>query len=149
MKQQLASLPPEASVFLALHSLCEKHTDTEAFVLDLWPAAKASLIVFGPESSLEVSNKFNLPKPESQIALRRRVIGGQSILTMNGEEWKRWRALFNPGFSAQHMAKLTPSIIQSAETFCEILREKAEKGVFQLESVTTRLTMEVISKLTL
>lgn len=68
---------------------------------------------------------------------------------MNGGEWKRWRTLFNPGFSAQHVAKLTPGIVQSAETFCEILRERTGRGVFRLESVTTRFTMEVISKVAL
>lgn len=142
-------MPPDASIFLVLQKLSEEHTNTEAFILDFWPAARASLIVFGSESSLEVSNKYNLPKPESQIELFRPMIGGQSVLTMNGEDWKRWRALFNPGFSAAHIARLVPTIVQSVEVFCEILREKADRGIIQLDGLTTRLTMEVIAKVTL
>ncbi|CAI6320752.1 unnamed protein product [Periconia digitata] len=149
MKQHLDSMPPDASALLVVKKLCEEHSETEAFVLDLWPADRATLVVFGAESSMEVSNKFNLPKPKKQVHMFRPLTGGESVLTMNGDEWKKWRALFNPGFSASHMARLIPTVIQSAETFCDILRQKAGKGVFRLDSLTTRLTMEIITKVTL
>jgi cytochrome P450 len=142
-------MPPDASVFLVLQKLAEEHSDTETFIVDFWPAATASLVVSGSDSSFEVSNKHNLPKPQSQVELFRPMIGGQSVLTMNGGDWKKWRALFNPGFSAAHMMKLIPSVVQSVEVFCDILREKADQGVLQLDSLTTRLTMEVIAKVTL
>ncbi|KAF2802036.1 cytochrome P450 [Mytilinidion resinicola] len=149
LKRHLDSMPPDASVFLVLQKLAEEHSDTETFIIDFWPAATASLIVCGSESSLEVSNKYNLPKPQSQVELFRPMIGGQSVLTMNDEDWKRWRALFNPGFSAAHMARLIPTVVESVEVFCEILREKAGGSIVQLDSLTTRLTMEVIAKVTL
>jgi cytochrome P450 len=149
LKRYLDSMPPDASVFLVLQKLAEEHNDTEAFIIDFWPAATASLIVSGAESSLEVSNKYNLPKPQSQVELFRPMIGGQSVLTMNGDDWKTWRALFNPGFSAAHMARLVPTVVESVEVFCRILCEEAEKGIAQLDSLTTRLTMEVIAKVTL
>jgi cytochrome P450 len=142
-------MPPDASVFLVLQKLAEEHSDTETFILDLWPAATASLVISGSEASLEVSNMYNLPKPESHVTLFRPMIGGQSLLTMNGEDWKKWRALFNPGFSATHMSRLIPAIIDSVEIFVDILRENANGRVVQLDTLTTRLTMEVIAKVTL
>jgi cytochrome P450 len=145
----LDNLPIDASVFLVLEKLAEGHSDTEAFIVDLWPGAPASLIVFGSESSFEVSNKYNLPKPHSQVDLFRPMVGGQSILTMNNDEWKRWRTLFNPGFSAAHMTKLVPTIVESVQVFCDIMRDNAEQNLVQLDTLTTRLTMEVIAKVTL
>jgi cytochrome P450 len=142
-------MPPDASVFLVLQKLAEEHSDTETFIIDFWPASMASLIVSGSESSLEVFNKYDLPKPQRQVDLLRPMIGGQSLLTMNGRDWKRWRALFNPGFNAAHMARLIPTVVESVEVFCEILREKAGGGIVQLDSLTTRLTMDVIAKVTL
>lgn len=142
-------MPPDASIFLVLQKLAEDHSDTEVFIVDFWPAAPASLIVSGSESSFEVSNKYNLPKPQSQVELFRPMIGGQSVLTMNGDDWKRWRALFNPGFSTGHVTRLIPNIVHSVEIFCDILRENAGRGIVQLDSLTTRLTMEIIAKVTL
>jgi hypothetical protein len=68
---------------------------------------------------------------------------------MNGEDCKRWRALFKPGFSVVHMVKIIPCIVQFAEVFRGILREETEQGILQLYSLTIRSTTKVIAEVTL
>lgn len=65
---------------------------------------------------------------------------------MNDEDWKFWRSLFNTGFSAAAMMNRVPTVVDSVSTFCDQLRIKAEKGVFSLDDMTTRLTMDIITK---
>ncbi|KAI4598005.1 hypothetical protein KJ359_003814 [Pestalotiopsis sp. 9143b] len=68
---------------------------------------------------------------------------------MNGDEWKRWRALFNPGFSAAAMLNNVPHIVDSALVFREKLIERIGTGMFSLDELTTKLTTEIILKVTL
>jgi hypothetical protein len=68
---------------------------------------------------------------------------------MNVEDWKRWRALFKPGLSAVHMVRIIPCIVQFVDVFRDILREKTEQGVLQLNSLTIRSTTKVIAGVTL
>ncbi|KAL5389726.1 hypothetical protein DPSP01_002218 [Paraphaeosphaeria sporulosa] len=68
---------------------------------------------------------------------------------MNEQQWKMWRSLFSSGFSAGHMLSLVPTIVDSVEVFCEILRERVDKGVFQLDDMAANLAMDIITKTTL
>lgn len=71
--------------------------------------------------------------------------GGPSLQTMNGDQWKIWRDLFNPGFSTAYITQLAPLVAQEAGVFCRLLREKAVEGrPFVLEKLTVRLTLDVI-----
>lgn len=45
---------------------------------------------------------------------------------------------------------LVPGIVQDASTFCRILREHASKGkVFQLQEPATKVTLDIIGRVTL
>jgi cytochrome P450 len=69
---------------------------------------------------------------------------------MHGATWKRWRSLFNSGFSAGYMIRLTGAIADEVEVFCTLLRERVKKSeVFQLEEMTLRLTMDTIGSVVL
>ncbi|CAG8983327.1 hypothetical protein HYALB_00007455 [Hymenoscyphus albidus] len=114
--------PPLANVALATQELCRKLPDTEMFLLDLWSAFPASLMVFDPEAAVLVSQKYNLPKSDASLELLKPIVGGQSLLSMNGMEWKTWRARLNPGFNPTTLMQHVPYIVDCMDVFCEKLR---------------------------
>ncbi|KAF2790581.1 cytochrome P450 [Melanomma pulvis-pyrius CBS 109.77] len=142
--------PRDAFVGTALAGLAAEFSDTEAFLMDLWPIAPALLIVYSPELSTQIATKYNLPKEKSFEKSLEPITGGPNMITMNGEQWKTWRTIFNPGFSEASMQDYVPHVIRSVEVFCELLDERITKGeVFCLGDLTMRLTADVITKLTL
>lgn len=77
------------------------------------------------------------------------VTGGANLVTMNGEEWKFWRSVFNPSFSASAMANNVPHIVDSVQVFREKLIANIGKDFFCFNELTMKLTKEIILKLTL
>jgi hypothetical protein len=71
------------------------------------------------------------------------------MITMIHKDLKPLRALFNPGISSSHMSELVPAVVDSREVFCELLREHAGSSHFSLDDMATRLTMDIIMKVTL
>jgi cytochrome P450 len=64
---------------------------------------------------------------------------------MEGHTWKRWRSIFNPGFSVNHIASLIPGMVDKVLVFKSILAEKAQSGeLFYLEHLTLNLTIDII-----
>jgi cytochrome P450 len=123
--------------------------DDGMFLVDLWPVADPMLVVFTTEAAVKVCQKLNLPKVKKNETMVRPITGGLSLLSMNGEEWKTWRGLFNPGFSQSLIMDQVPQIVDSASRFCERLKNCAGKGVIRLDELTTELTFEVILKVSL
>ncbi|KAF2469381.1 cytochrome P450 [Lindgomyces ingoldianus] len=151
LQKARSKFPSDAAAWTtALRELALGATDTEVLLVDLWPVSPPLLIVADPEVAVQITNKYNLPKTRhnSEDSMKP-IVGGPSIISMNGEEWKLWRGLFNPGFSAANMTTYVPYIVDCVQVFCEKLEERAGKVLFQLEDLTTRLTTEVIAKVTL
>lgn len=74
----------------------------------------------------------------------------EDLVSLEGQPWKHWRNVFNPGFSAGHLINLVPQIAKEVSTFCEILRERAQVGdLFPLEEATVNLTMDTIGRVAL
>ena len=66
------------------------------------------------------------------------LVGVNNLVSMEGQLWKTWRRIFNPGFSASHLMTLVPGIVEDTLIFCDILRQHAEKGdLFAMEEMTT------------
>ena len=149
LQKYISRLPSDVNFNLVLRDLSLEFTDTEIFLLDLWPVFPASFIVCNPEAAVQISTKYNLPKPDIHLKLMQPIAGGPSLPSMDDKEWKTWRALFNPGFSVGSMMDLVPEIIDSVQVFCDILQEKVGSGLFCLDGLTTRLTMDVIIKVAL
>lgn len=67
---------------------------------------------------------------------------------MEGNLWKSWRGIFNPGFSASHLTTLTKDIVEETETFCEILKDFSQcKNVVCMKDMTDILTMDIIGRI--
>lgn len=149
LQKYLDRVPPDAAVALAMRDLCEEHADTEVFLIDIWPVYPALFTLFGPESISQICNKYNLPKPAVASRFMQPVTGGPNLISMNGDEWKYWRSLFNPGFSTSTMLNDVPYIVDSVLVFREKLIQRVGQGVFLLDELATKLTQEIILKVTL
>ncbi|VUC21091.1 unnamed protein product [Clonostachys rosea] len=149
LQKYLDGIPPDAAVAFAMRDLSKEFADTELFLMDFWPVYPALYTCFGPEAVHEICVKYNLPKTEQASKFMHPVAGGPSLLTMNGNEWKYWRSLFNPGFSSGAMLDNVPHIVDSVLVFRQKLFDRVGKGIFSLDEMTTRLTMEIILKVSL
>ncbi|KAL4750799.1 hypothetical protein BDW72DRAFT_213177 [Aspergillus terricola var. indicus] len=149
LKKYTDRLPADAHVLLPTHELAVEFADTEMFLMDTWPVFPALVMVYDPDAALQISTKYNLPKSAIFPSLMHPITGGPSMISMNDAEWKKWRSIFNPGFSAGNMVDQVSTVVDSVQVFCDILREKVGTGLVHLDDLTTRLTMEVILKVTL
>ncbi|KAF1951142.1 cytochrome P450 [Byssothecium circinans] len=141
--------PPLANIGILMLEISKEFTDTEMFLLDLWPSYPASVVVFNPEAANMATQQYALPKPPMAGDSVEPIVGGPSILSMNAVDWKKWRSLLNPGFSAQSLMNHVPFIVDCCEVFGDKLRADAGKSVFSLHDYATRLTFDVIMKVTL
>lgn len=144
-----SKLPPLANVNLVFPQIAAEFADTEMFLIDLWPVAESMVVVCNPEAAVEVTQKLNLAKHPFNRIIAAPVTGGESILGMNGAQWKTWRALFNPGFSSAVIAEQTLHIVDLVQGFCENLEKETKKTTCFLDDLTSRLTFDVIMKVTL
>ncbi|PHH67383.1 hypothetical protein CDD81_152 [Ophiocordyceps australis] len=149
LQKYLDKGPQDAAVALAMRELAREYADTEVFLMDFWPVYPALLVLFGPKAITQVSNEYNLPKTAVVARFMKPVSGGPDLVSMNGDEWKYWRSLFNPGFSSGAMLNSVPHIVDSTLVFREKLVEMIGRGMFSLDELTTKLTTEVILKVTL
>lgn len=62
-----------------------------------------------------------------------------------GAEWKRRRARFNAGSSANAILNHTAQVQQEAQVFADIIREHTDKGdMFSSDGLTCWFTIDVI-----
>jgi cytochrome P450 len=119
------------------------------FYLNLWPFNAPMMVVANPYVASQVEAAF-LDKPANICAAIEGINDGPSLLTMHGSTWKKWRALFNPGFAPSYMIGLSPAIAEEVTVFCKLLQDRAKEGkVFALEDHTLRLTFDIIARVTL
>ncbi|PVI06285.1 cytochrome P450 [Periconia macrospinosa] len=64
---------------------------------------------------------------------------------MEGALWKRWRSIFNPGFSSSNISSLVPGMVEKIEIFKGNLTQLAKAGnFFCLEEMLLNLTIDII-----
>ncbi|KAL4944987.1 hypothetical protein BDV06DRAFT_209855 [Aspergillus oleicola] len=143
LKQTIQSLPPNATLHSIMLNL-SKRFPSGMFYINMWPFSGTWLIVVTPSAAAQIQG-LNLMKPDILRRPLETITGGPSLISMHGETWKRWRALFNPGFNPAYLIGLAPGIVDEVELFCERLRIKArESKIFLLEELTLRLTVDTI-----
>lgn len=97
-----------------------------------------------------MTQEHPLPKFPNLKKFLEPLCDGLDIVTMEGPTWKRWRGIFNPGFSASHLITIVPDLVTEAETFCDILRQHAQNAdVFQMKPLTDNLAMDIIGRVVL
>ena len=120
------------------------------FYLDTWPFGPQMLVAASLESLHQITQDHSLPKYHAMKSFLRPIADGQDIVTMEGATWKKWRSIFNPGFSMNHLLTLATGIVEEASKFCESLHRLAKKEqIFQMKHLTDPLTLDIIGKIVL
>jgi cytochrome P450 len=143
LKENSLNLPRNASSHVTFMQLSRSFS-MGIFYVDLYPFSYPLIVVFSPFLASQVES-LDLTKPNDIYGKVDAITDGPSLLTMHGDIWKRWRKMFNPGFSETCMMGLADGIAQEVGVFCEVLKNMAiEERMFQLEEATLRLTFDVI-----
>lgn len=85
------------------------------------------------------------PKSAFLSQLFRTFTGCRDLVNLEGPAWKRWRSVFNPGFSARNILPLVLSFIEEVLVFRQTLSDAAESGkVIKMSDSASKLTFDVI-----
>ncbi|KAL4917406.1 cytochrome P450 [Aspergillus aurantiobrunneus] len=148
LKQTIQGMPPNATLHSTMLKLSQRFP-SGMFYINMWPFSGTWLIVATPSAAAQIQS-MNLTKPDILRRPLETITGGPSLISMHGETWKQWRALFNPGFNPAYLIGLAPHIADEVAVFCEQLRRKAtEAEIFLLEPLTLKLTVDTICSVTL
>ncbi|KAL8786223.1 MAG: hypothetical protein Q9213_002912 [Squamulea squamosa] len=121
------------------------------YYLDMWPFAPPFLVAISPT----VISQFTQAEShlDNHPGIRKYLLpitGGGDLASLKGDEWKRWRKIYNPGFGAAHIQTLIPTIVEEIGVFVEILKEHAlRKDVFAFDEAAINVTMDVIGRVAL
>lgn len=145
----IRSMPPSAHGLYVGDQIRQRypHLDS-AFYLDSWPFATPILVVLKPDMMYQLTQANQIPKDKGVRRFLEPLTGKEDLVTLEGSAWKRWRAIFNPGFSATHITSLIPGMIEEVEVFKDILNEHVRNGdIFYLEEATLNLTIDIIGRI--
>jgi len=105
------------------------------------------LAVFHPDMMAQFTQETSLPKYKSMATEFRPFTQLNDLLTQEGQEWKTWRTIFNPGFSAKNLVSLVPQMIEEVLIFRDWLKDVAASGqVTKLEDQASKTTIDVIGR---
>lgn len=115
--------------------------------MDVWPMSEPMLAVFHPDLMAQFTQEHSRPKhpllhfefgPFTQC---------KDLVTSDGEAWRRWRSIFNPGFSAKNILALVPDMLEEVQVFVKWLEGAAKSGkTVELEAQAMKLTIDVIGR---
>ena len=148
----VSKLPKDAHAHYLPDQIRRRYPDLgPIYYLDAWPLAQPILVVTSPLIVSQFSQAENLlPKHSGMRKFMYPVTGGFDLVSMEGQTWKKWRKLFNPGFSPDHMMALVPSMLEELSVFKDVLSRHVENGdVFFLDEVAINATIDVIGKVAL
>ncbi|KAL6233054.1 hypothetical protein BDW75DRAFT_246816 [Aspergillus navahoensis] len=156
---QYAHLPGPAPSLLWGHlklmvQLIKLDPSRHFLLLDLRPAFFPVVVVYSHHLAEQISRatpqfKYSLPKAPLQDLIGH-VIGRDSFLVSNGEQWKDSRKVFNAAFAPNHLASFIPPILDKIQVFLRALDVHARSGdEFNLGERCTLLTFDVIGRVIL
>ena len=150
MGKLISTLPPDIHPHVLIHYLKEKYNLPDIFYIDTWPFGDQICAITNPEVAYQVTVQHSLPKHPSIDGAIAPITGHNSLVTINGSEHKRWRGVFNPGFSTSHLMTLVAGIVDDCIVFKDTLAKHAEaQDIFALEEAATRVTVDVIGRVVL
>lgn len=137
IKQVMGQLPKDAhGVYLANEIMRTYPELGPNYYLDLMPFAPSMLVTGTPETHHQIAQEHLLHKLPNLKNFVRPIDDGLGMLTMEGAERKKWRGVFNPGFSPAHMMTLVPAIVKETEAFLrESGKARAEEGCLHHEEL--------------
>ena len=151
MAKALALFPEDVHAHVVFNYIHQKYNMPSVWYMDLWPVSTRFLFSNDPVyASRYATTGQSLPKAPIAAEYVDEFLGYNNLVMAEGAHWKTMRTIFNPGFSAAHLITLVPYMIDSSMVFVDLMRKKAETGeIFMLEEAATRLTIDIIGKVTL
>ena len=120
------------------------------FYVDTYPFGPPLLLLSTPSTLYQFTQEHPLPKYHMVKKFLYPLTDGLDIVTMEGQMWKTWRGIYNPGFSLNHLMSQIPSIVDETRILCELLRGHVQKNdIFKLKHLTDNITMDVIGGIVL
>ena len=144
----LRSLPPYAHGVYIGDQIRQRypHLD-DAFYFDTWPFGSLMLIVLSPNMMYQLTQANQIPKDKGLRHFLKPLTGKADLVTLEGAAWKRWRGIFNPGFSASHISSLIPAMVEELQIFRSLLEDHAKTGdPLFLEEASLNLTIDIIGR---
>ena len=123
-----------------------------ALLVDLTPVDFAFLVVIHPSVAEAIAQpsqiyKYSVPKSDTLHAMHR-LIGWESLIMAENDEWRNLRRRLNKGFAPQHLHSLSPLIMSKARVFINRLKSAAaNNSVFLLKDFAQDLTTDIITEL--
>lgn len=150
-KDILSQFPSDAHHLYLPVQIRRKYPEVgPVFYIDLWPFSDPFLVVASPSAAHQLIQEHPQPKADVVRTFMYPLTKNLDLVTMEGQQWKDWRNVYNPGFSAQHLNTLIPRILKEVATFSEVLGEHVKADdMFYLEKAAINLTMDVIGIVTL
>ena len=151
IKPYVDKLPGDAHAFLPFGQMAREYHGG-MFYLDLWPFMGPLLVCTSATAAIEATQKTVLAakKPISLEKWFRSISGGPNLFTMEEDEWRFWRNIFNPGFSQSHLNSLVPDIVHEVKAYRNTLLKYANtKKMILLDEVTLWFTMDMIGAIVL
>lgn len=120
-----------------------------AVYVDLWPLSPPFLISLHGDVSAQFTQDHNPDHPAEQSQLLHPLTGQYDVAAANGEVWAARRRAMNPAFSPANIAAHVPGIADEVGVLVRKLKARAGSdgawgGVFALQELTTRLTLDVV-----
>lgn len=150
MAKVVAKFPLGIHPHAVMPFLQKEYNLPPVFYLDTWPFSYALCAIVDPDAASQVTVQHSLPKHQAAKEAIAPVIGHNSLVSIEGNQHKRWRNIFNPGFSVSHLMTLVDGIVDDSLIFMDILGKHADaKEVFLLEEDATRVTVDIIGRVVL
>jgi len=115
--------------------------------VDTWPIAPPMLAVFHPDMMSQFTQETSLPKHDMLRKEFMPFTQCKDLLNLEGQEWKAWRSIFNPGFSSKNLLSFVPAMLEEVHVFRAWLKIVAKSGeVVKLEEQAMKVTIDVIGR---
>lgn len=115
--------------------------------MDAWPLADPMLAVFHPDMIAQFCQDPSMPKSPLLHSIFKDFTGCQDLVCSDGDHWKRWRTIFNPGFANKNILSLVPSFIEEIQIFKDnLLKIAASDNVVSLITPATKATCDIIGR---
>jgi cytochrome P450 len=115
--------------------------------MDVWPISPPMLAVFHPDMMAQFTQDTSLPKHEMMRTEFTPFTGCNDLVNQEGQAWKMWRSIFNPGFSAKNLLTFVPEMVEEILVFKNWLKSVAASGeVVKLEAQAAKLTLDIIGR---
>lgn len=145
---------PRRHLNIVLAEVAKDKGHPPVMMLDLRPLDNALLVVCHHEVAEQVSRASarwasSTPKSPTLEGIWP-LIGRASILTEEGDRWKRQRKRLSPGFAPAHLLTLLPVVLDKTRFFLGHLDRFAASGeAFCLEDYAVNLTFDIIGDVTM